>query len=123
MEIWTLWHPTYWLSGSIKAFTAIVSLYTASEMVLLMPKALALPSPAQLEAVNIELRNQIAQRQKAESALQKANDDLSDRSQLTTVMAALHLLLVSSHPPLLKSFLWHQELAFADQITDVLSIA
>ncbi|KAB8329901.1 PAS domain S-box protein [Scytonema tolypothrichoides VB-61278] len=88
MEIWTLWHPTYWLSGFIKAFTAIVSLYTASELVLIMPKALALPSPAQLEAVNIELRNQIAQRQKAESALQKANDELEARVKTRTLELA-----------------------------------
>lgn len=31
--IWTLWHPTYWLSGIIKSGTAIVSLFTAIELV------------------------------------------------------------------------------------------
>src|SRR5919202_6361132 len=49
MEIWTLWHPTYWLSGFLKAITAVVSLYTALALVLLVPKALALPSTSQLE--------------------------------------------------------------------------
>src|SRR5919202_1662453 len=49
LEVWTLWHPTYWLSGLLKAFTAIVSLYTAVELVPLVPKALDLPSPTQLE--------------------------------------------------------------------------
>src|ERR1700692_4340530 len=29
MEIWTIWHPTYWLSGGIKALTALVSVATA----------------------------------------------------------------------------------------------
>ncbi|MUG97330.1 PAS domain S-box protein [Scytonema sp. UIC 10036] len=84
MEIWTLWHPTYWLSGSIKSFTAIVSIYTFFEMVQLVPKALALPSPAQLEAINLELRNQIVKRQKAEEALQKANDELETRVKIRT---------------------------------------
>ncbi len=79
MEIWTLWHPTYWLSGSIKATTAAVSLYTALELVPLVPKALALPSPAQLEAANQELRHQITERQKAEEALQKAKEELEIR--------------------------------------------
>jgi two-component system NtrC family sensor kinase len=51
MEIWTLWHPNYWLSGLLKAFTAVVSLYTASELVSLLPQALAMPSAAQFEAV------------------------------------------------------------------------
>ena len=29
MEIWTLWTPLYWLSGGIKAVTAVASLATA----------------------------------------------------------------------------------------------
>ncbi len=50
MEIWTLWYPDYWLSGSIKALTALVSVTTAILTIYLMPKAVALPSPAQLQA-------------------------------------------------------------------------
>lgn len=56
MEIWTLWHPTYWLSGFIKAFTAFISVYTALTLVPIIPQALALPSPAQLEAANSQLK-------------------------------------------------------------------
>src|SRR4028119_63611 len=29
MEVWTLWHPNYWISGFIKAITAAISAYTA----------------------------------------------------------------------------------------------
>ncbi|AVH72594.1 EAL domain-containing protein [Nostoc sp. 'Lobaria pulmonaria (5183) cyanobiont'] len=65
MEIWTLWYPTYWLSGCLKAITAIVSLYTACELIPLIPKALALPSSAQLEAANRELEREISERQAA----------------------------------------------------------
>ncbi len=79
IEIWTLWHPTYWLSGSIKAATAMVSVYTALELVPLVPKALALPSPAQLETANRALLHQINERQRAEEALQKAYDQLEIR--------------------------------------------
>ena len=50
MEIWTLWHPIYWVSGCLKAITALVSMVTAIALVPLIPKVLALPSPAQLEA-------------------------------------------------------------------------
>jgi PAS domain S-box-containing protein len=60
MEIWTLWHPNYWLSGFIKAFTAVVSVYTAFELVLLLPHALAIPSTAQLEK-EIQERQRIEQ--------------------------------------------------------------
>ncbi|MBN3876915.1 MULTISPECIES: PAS domain-containing protein [unclassified Nostoc] len=71
MEIWTLWYPTYWLSGCLKAITAIVSLYTACELIPLIPKALALPSSAQLEAANRELEREISERKQAELALQE----------------------------------------------------
>lgn len=74
MEIWTLWHPTYWLSGLIKAITAFASVSTALLLVPLIPQALALPSPAQLEAANITLRNEIAQRQQAQSALMESEE-------------------------------------------------
>ncbi|MFP4099741.1 ATP-binding protein [Coleofasciculus sp.] len=63
MGVWTLWHPDYWVSGLIKAITAIVSLATAVLLVQLIPKALALPSPAQLE-------QEIRERKTAETELQ-----------------------------------------------------
>jgi len=67
MDIWTLWFPTYWLSGGIKAITALISIYTASELVLLIPSALALPSPAQLIVTNQALENEINDRKRAEN--------------------------------------------------------
>lgn len=56
VEIWTLWHPTYWLSGLIKAITAFISIYTAIVLLPIIPQALALPSPAQLESANSQLK-------------------------------------------------------------------
>jgi len=67
MEIWTLWFPTYWLSGGLKAITALISIYTAFELVFLIPSALALPSPAQLIATNQALEKQIDERKQAEN--------------------------------------------------------
>ena len=55
MEIWTLWHPDYWLAGGIKAATALASIGTAVGLVPLLPKAVKLPSPQQLEAANRDL--------------------------------------------------------------------
>ena len=69
MEIWTLWHPTYWLSGFIKVITAFASVSTAVLLMPLIPKALALPSPAQLEAANVALQNEITERKRAEKQL------------------------------------------------------
>ncbi|MBD2002356.1 MULTISPECIES: sensor histidine kinase [Cyanophyceae] len=79
MEIWTLWHPTYWLTGVEQAITALVSCYTALQMVTLLPQFLALKTPEQLEAVNRELQSEIAERQRAEEALRNAYDDLEIR--------------------------------------------
>ena len=55
MEVWTLWHPDYWLSGAIKLVTAAASLCTAALLVLLVPKALALPSPNDLRTATAAL--------------------------------------------------------------------
>jgi len=74
MEIWTLWHPTYWLSGFIKAITALISLYTALALVPLVPLALALPSPRQLEKANLELEHEITERKRAEEAIRESRE-------------------------------------------------
>lgn len=51
MEVWTLWHPSYWLSGAIKVVTALASLCTAALLMRLVPVVLTLPSPRDLERV------------------------------------------------------------------------
>lgn len=68
-EIWTLWYPTYWLSGLSKAITALVSLYTAITLVSLMPQALTLPG---LAVTNQALEAEIAERRKTEAALRES---------------------------------------------------
>jgi two-component system, NtrC family, sensor kinase len=83
IEVWTLWHPTYWLSGWLKAITAFISLYTALALVVLIPKVLALPRTTQLEKANLQLnsnsdRNAIRQmllieRQRTESVLRESD--------------------------------------------------
>lgn len=57
-EVWTLWVPSYWLSGGIKVITALASLPTAVFLVRLLPQALLLPSPAAMRAANQELQLQ-----------------------------------------------------------------
>jgi PAS domain S-box-containing protein len=72
ISIWTIWHPVYWLSGMVKALTAGVSLYTAVMLVPLVPKALALPSAAELEAANHQLAKEVAERKKIEETLRQS---------------------------------------------------
>src|ERR1700735_2613554 len=94
MEIWTLWHGTYRLAGVIKAITAGGSIATAAALVPMIPRALLLPSPSQLRAANLELERQIAERTRAERALQLAHDELELRVQARTQeLASANLLL------------------------------
>src|SRR5436190_122295 len=58
MEILTLWKPYYWLSGIIKAITALASVPTAILLVRLVPAALSVPGPAVLRAANEALIEQ-----------------------------------------------------------------
>jgi PAS domain S-box-containing protein len=69
MEVWTLWHGTYWLSGAIKVVTAIASVPTAILLVQIVPQMLALPSPK-------AMRLEIAERKRVEGALHQANNEL-----------------------------------------------
>ncbi len=55
LEIWTLWVPSYWLSGSVKALTAAASVPTAVLLVRLLPTAIALPTSGQLQKALAEL--------------------------------------------------------------------
>ncbi|MBF2000667.1 MAG: PAS domain-containing protein [Synechococcales cyanobacterium M58_A2018_015] len=79
MEVWTLWHPTYWLSGLLKAGTASVSLFTALQLVPLVPKALELPSPAQLAQANQALQTEITERRRIEGELRQYQNQLEER--------------------------------------------
>lgn len=79
LEIWTVWEPTYWLEGTIKLITALVSLGTAVVLWPLMRPALALPSPAQLRGANDELASEIEKRRKAEHELRELNTELERR--------------------------------------------
>jgi hypothetical protein len=42
MEVWTIWHATYWLSGYVKLLTAAASVATAVVLPFLVPKGLVL---------------------------------------------------------------------------------
>ncbi len=94
MEVWTLWYPAYWLSGCIKAITALVGVWTALALMPLISQALGLVSPAQLKVANEALLNEITLRKAAESALLKANAQLEIRvaqrtAELTSLNASL----------------------------------
>ncbi|MEH2326111.1 MAG: ATP-binding protein [Nostoc sp.] len=81
MDIWTLWHPDYWIAGALKALTAIISIYTAFALFYLMPQALTLPSPAQLEVINRALSTEIVERKHIEKELRLEQEVTQNSSQ------------------------------------------
>jgi signal transduction histidine kinase/CheY-like chemotaxis protein len=80
MEIWTVWNPLYREAGALKLVTGIVSLATLISLVYIMPHAMLLKTPRQLQAevdartvdlvaLNTTLRAEIAARTAAEEQL------------------------------------------------------
>jgi diguanylate cyclase (GGDEF)-like protein/PAS domain S-box-containing protein len=57
-EIWTIWHPDYWVSGGLKLLTAIASLSTVAALLPLMPFGQILRRFSNLDRINRELESQ-----------------------------------------------------------------
>jgi signal transduction histidine kinase len=83
MEVWTLWHANYWLSGGVKVITALASLPTALLLIQLVPQALALPSSEALRfeiaermRANEKLHVEIEQRKQAQEELRRSEEEL-----------------------------------------------
>ena len=85
------WHPMYRLDGVTKAVTAIASIITASMLWPLIPRAAALPSPAQLRSANADLEREIVVRREAEEQLRRAHAEMEDRvRERTSELARLN---------------------------------
>src|ERR1700683_5313470 len=76
MEILNIWHPTYWLSGVIKAITAFTSILSAILLIRLVPQAIALPSPEQLRKTNEALQSEVRERKQAAQKVEALNQEL-----------------------------------------------
>jgi PAS domain S-box-containing protein len=72
LAIWTLWQPIYWVSGVTKAVTALVSSYTAIQLLTIAPLVLTLRNPQELEVLNQELAQEATERQRAEAILRES---------------------------------------------------
>ncbi|MEG3876927.1 PAS domain S-box protein [Microcoleus sp. herbarium7] len=70
MDVWTLWHPVYWLSGSLKLIAAAISAYTAFALIPLIPQALVLATPTQLGMIDRILQKEIAERREIDTRYQ-----------------------------------------------------
>lgn len=70
LSILVLWVPAYGIEGLVKLATAIISVVTAIALWPLLPKVIALPSPAQLALANASLTARVQERDDAIAALQ-----------------------------------------------------
>jgi two-component sensor histidine kinase len=79
MGIWTIWQPDYGVEGLVKFGTGLVSIATALTLIPLIPKALALRSPSELEALNRALADEVAEHRQTAAALHRARSELEDQ--------------------------------------------
>jgi PAS domain S-box-containing protein len=93
MEIWTVWNPLYRVAGALKLVTGVVSFATLLSLLWILPRAMLLKTPLQLEAevrartqdlldINEQLRAQIAARDKAEEQLRVAEQERAHANAL-----------------------------------------
>jgi signal transduction histidine kinase len=90
MDVWNLWHTSYWLEGVIKVLTAAASVPTAILLWRALPDILSLPSQRQLRDANESLAR--ANRE-LEAFTASVSHDL--RSPLTTIAGQAGLLELS----------------------------
>jgi len=97
MEIWTVWTPMYRVAGALKLLTGLVSLATLLSLIRILPQALLLKTPRQLESligertqelteINRQLRAQIEARDVAEQQLRAVE---TDRARTTALLQTI----------------------------------
>jgi signal transduction histidine kinase len=84
-SIYTLWVPIYGIEGLVKAATAAASIVTAAMLWPLLPKLLAIPSPAQLRLAYSALEQEEKQRRGAEDTLRKFREVEAAAAQIRQV--------------------------------------
>lgn len=79
MGIMTVWDPVYRFEGVVKFITAALSIGTAIFLIPIIPKALSLRSPRELEEANTALEKENTERRRAERELIKARNELEEK--------------------------------------------
>ena len=97
LGVLNIWVPTWWVTGGVKALTALASVPTAILLARLVPQMVAIPSPVQLQRVNQSLELEVARRTRVEEELRRTQGELERRveartSELAEANASLRLL-------------------------------
>ncbi len=80
----TIWRPYYGMEAAVKTATALVSLLTAVVMIPVLPRALALRTPEELERINASLEAEIARGVEREQELKSRNQQLREEMAART---------------------------------------
>lgn len=120
MGIWVLWNPDYVAQGYVKTATALVSLATAIVLWPLIPRALALPHPRELEAKTRLLADEVAERRRVEAELLVAHEELERRVERRTAELAEQAEELNSTNRFLDSVLEHiPSVIFVKKVEDL----
>ena len=74
-----IWRQVDWWQCAVDSLCAVISLATAIVVWPLLPKLLAIPSPAQLRAVNVELQAEKAALERSHAELRRASAEMERR--------------------------------------------
>lgn len=88
MGLITIWKPWYGAHGVVKAATGAISVATALMLIPILPRALALRTPEELEAINQSLQEALARGEERERELARKNKDLKDQIVARTAAEA-----------------------------------
>ena len=86
MEVWTLWHPTYWLAGNVKLLTAFASVTTAIALPPLVPRVLG---AVHAQRVAEERSAELAVARERERSLRNEQAARSETEQIRARLAAI----------------------------------
>ena len=84
LDVWTIWRPDYELQAAGKFVTACASVLTAVLGWRLMPKLLAIPSIAEMQAALRSLQQESQRRNSAEDHLLELEQSLAGLAQKTS---------------------------------------
>lgn len=70
IKVWTIYQPAYWIEALVDLWTAAVSLATAALLIPIIPEALKLQSPAELDKANKKLKEMTEELQAAKDSLE-----------------------------------------------------
>jgi PAS domain S-box-containing protein len=85
LNIWTIWHPDYYVEGLAKAVTAVISIITAILLWPFIPIALKIPSPSSLAHANALLQEEVLEKQRHENQVRLLNRELEKKVEARTV--------------------------------------